>query len=224
VRAGRRAEAALLGVAVGLPPLLAAVGVGVVRLQPYYLLVVLPFVLLAVTAGALGVPGEPRLPLPVRAIAALPLLAVLVPAGRTYAAGLVDTMHPEVRQDFRAIGAAVRAGPRARVIGGPHHLTTPLVLYGTDDPIAVHRTCRVAPEGGWACGDDVVTLVLTSRLPDGWQEDALRRFRALRGQDAWVVETDVFPDEVMHAELAATCAPRLDTLALHLWWCPAQDL
>ncbi|MBW2523473.1 MAG: glycosyltransferase family 39 protein [Deltaproteobacteria bacterium] len=223
-----------------------AVGLAVplVRLKPYYLLFVLPFLLLLVMAGCLGArsTGQPARATPngddrsggwraeLGSGVGVGLLALLVGGyGADLAYRLDTTYQPFDAPRFRALGERIRREPGPRVvIADPNSLHTILLYYGFPEPLAMYRTCALPQDGGGTqChyGDQhLVTLTALPYMTEGWDQRSRQRFDEARALGpSWVVYATWFANEPLREELDATCeveASYAKNHALLLYRCP----
>ncbi len=210
---------------------LAVLAVGQVRLAPHYLLFVLPALLVLAVAGALGprdefadTPAAARYRTGVAIGGALVLAAVAA----LYATDLVRALPAEWSSEGRdahaRVGAAIRdAGGPDRIVVDPDMLHTIVLYYAFRDPRAAYAGCRHEgiPEAMRCDGEEGELRALTpmGQLAPGWEQRSVERFRALRAQSLWFVDTDAFPNPALQQELRQTCRAELRAPPLTLYRC-----
>lgn len=227
--------------------LIVGLAVPLVRLKPYYLLFVLPFLLVLVVAGCVGrrraatqpaVEGATGRRRPwhadLRAGSAVTLSSLLLGG---YAADLAMrlevTWMPRNPPRFGDLGERIRSVPGPRiVIADSNAMHTILLYYVFPEPLEMYRTCFIADEGGGTqChrGEDhLITLTLLPHMAAGWDRQSAARFEhARRLGPSWVVYDDHFRNPRLLALLREECS--LDGAfgdygAVRLFRCPAPDV
>ncbi|RLB64754.1 MAG: hypothetical protein DRI90_03850 [Deltaproteobacteria bacterium] len=232
----------VVGLVAGLTIVISTTVVGaavvLVRLKPYYLLFILPWVLLFAVAGCAGRSQKDRAPnsgsigMLRRDGLGVAVLAYLVGAYATdlsQRAGAI--FEPSNRPRFDDLGEAIkRHGSPTVVIADPNYLHTIVLYYAFADPLALYRSCHIDDAGGGTqchrSGDHLITLTLLPQMRDGWEQQSLTLLAAAqRGRPSWVVYTDRFENLPLLTRLQAGCELNGtfgDAGALRLFRCPAS--
>ncbi len=230
-RSGRkRPEFVFLVVLIIVSLVVIGLAVALVRLRPYYLLFLLPLVLVFVVVECLGLPlpggerrGRGNRVIRVLSWAVLGLVVFVHANDLAWRAPKI--MSSGGRGHFHRVGEAIQAGggPDA-VVADPHMLHTILVYYCFPRPLLMYRNCK---HGGGPVHCELgsrrfVSLTNMPQMQPGWEQRALGRLRGLGIGPFWFVYTDRFKNPPLLRHLRQSCQPRGEWPPLSLFLCSEE--
>jgi 4-amino-4-deoxy-L-arabinose transferase-like glycosyltransferase len=210
------------------------------RIKDYYLIILLPFTIVLMTAGGLSLPAlatassddVPRARALARALRRfapllrrLAFLVVLVGSGLGAAAYLPTLYERGSRAQYEQLAVQVAAeGGADLVIGDPEYLHTILLYYLFPNAAEMYRSCLLLySELGVRCalgGRRLETLTRTTAMPAGWGQVSLMRLHIVAEVPYWFVYLTKFENPELRRFLNERCQVRGTWEPLVLYRCP----
>lgn len=210
--------------AVGL--VVVSLSVLLVRLMPYYLLFLLPLVLILLVLGSLGSGRQVDTSAGRRALSWALAALVVFSYGRQTVAYSHGLYHGTGHDHFRKLGELIRSErmPHTVVID-PDMLHTIVLYYCFPRPLAMYRTCRFegAPVHCRLDGWRLVALTAMARMKPGWEGEALERLELLGDEHFWFVYDQTFSNKPLLEYLTGHCRQRAAFERLRVFLCPAEN-
>jgi len=201
--------------------------VALVRLMPYYLLFLVPPILVLVVVGCLGPPGElaaaPRaIRVTARAGGVALLAGVFGMYGLSMARALPSLRSVDDRDHFVRMAAAIEEGGGPdTVIADPDMMLTIVLYHVFDQPMDLYRACQ-RDHGPPECtveGRTMVTLTSMPTMSEGWEQQSLQRLSRWQDEASWFIYTDRFDNAPLREYLEASCERRGHFEPLTLYRC-----